>query len=107
MNNHTPIPPWASVTRDASATLIRIKAVPGAKRNEIAGVLGEGEQARLKVRISAPPEGGKANKAICKLVAEALGVKARDVSVVVGQTNPEKTLRIEGVDAERLRLLVN
>jgi len=86
--------------------LIRVKAVPGARRSEIAGVLGEGAQARLKVRVSAPPEGGKANKAICKLVAGAMGVKPRDVSVAAGQTNPEKTLRIEGVDAERVvRLL--
>jgi len=86
--------------------MIRIKAVPGAKHNEIAGVLGEGEQARLKVRTSAPPEDGKANKAICKLIAGALGVKARDVSVVAGQTSREKTLRTEGVGAERVRAVV-
>ncbi len=50
--------------------LIWVKAVPGASRNEIAGVVGD----RLKIRISAPPEGGKANKAICKLLASSLGV---------------------------------
>lgn len=92
---------------DGSAMLIRVKAVPGAKRSEIAGVLGEGEQARLKIRVSAPPEDGKANKAICELVAKTIGVKPRDVSVVVGQTNPEKTLRIEGVDAERAVVLLD
>ena len=95
------------MTPDGEAVLIRVKAVPGARRNEIAGVLGEGEQARLKVRVSAPPEGGRANKAICKLVAKALGVKPRDVLVVGGRTNPEKTLRIEGADADRVRALVN
>ncbi len=101
------MPAWARIARDGDAVLINIKAVPGAKRNEISGVLGEGEQARLKIRISAPPEDGKANKAICRLIAQALGMKAREVSVVVGPTNPEKTLRIEGVDAERLLMLVN
>ena len=106
MNDKAEIPSWASIAKDDDAILIRVKAVPGAKRNEIAGILGEGEQARLKVRVSAPPEGGKANKAICKIVAKALGVKARDVSLVIGQTNPEKTLRIENVDAERVKMLL-
>jgi uncharacterized protein len=72
--------------------LIRIKAVPGASRDAIAGVLGD----RLKVRISAPPEDGKANKAICSLLAKALGLKRAQVSVQSGHTNPEKTVRIIG-----------
>jgi len=97
----TPLTDWASIAPDG-ALLLRVKAIPGARRDEIAGALGEGERARLKIRVSAPPEGGKANRAICRLVANSLGAKPRDVSVVVGQTNPEKTLRIEGVDAERL-----
>lgn len=106
MSTDQPLHDWASVAPDG-ALLLRIKAVPGAKRDEIAGALGEGEQARLKIRISAPPEGGKANKAICRLIAQALGAKPRGVSVHAGQTNPEKTLRIEGVDAERLDLLLD
>ena len=76
--------------------LIRIKAVPGASRDSIAGLLGD----RLKVRISAPPEGGKANKAICKLVAKALGIKPAQVVLHAGQTNPEKTIRIDGCSIE-------
>ena len=54
-------PPWLSRSSDG-AWLIRVKAVPGASRDEIAGPLGD----RLKIRIAAPPEGGKANKAIAK-----------------------------------------
>ncbi|MFG0260309.1 MAG: DUF167 domain-containing protein [Phycisphaerales bacterium JB041] len=73
---------------------IRLKAVPGAKRDELSGVLGD----RLKVRVSAPPEGGKANKAICALLADALGVRKRDVEIVSGSTNPEKTARVLGID---------
>ncbi|MCB9848621.1 MAG: DUF167 domain-containing protein [Phycisphaeraceae bacterium] len=98
-------PSWARIGDDG-VILLRVKAVPGARRDEIAGVLGEGGQARLKIRVSAPPEGGKANKAICKLVATALGVKPRDVRVAAGQTNPEKTLRVEGIEAERLLRLL-
>lgn len=79
--------------------LIAVKAVPGASRDGISGVLGE----RLKVRVSAAPEGGKANKAIEAVIARALGVKPRDVEVVQGHASAEKTVRVGGsapADAE-------
>ncbi len=89
-----------SIVEDTEGgALIRVKAVPGAKREQVAGVLGD----RLKVKVSAPPEGGKANTAICALVAKTLGVKAGAVTVVSGQTNPEKVVRVEGVTAEDVR----
>lgn len=81
------------------AALISVKAVPGARRDEVAGLLGD----RLKVRVSQPPEGGKANAAICELLAEELGVKRAAVSVVRGAASPEKVIRIQGVSAEMVR----
>ena len=83
------------IEADGDDVLIRIKAVPGASRDEIAGAVGD----RLKVRVSAAPEGGKANKAICRLVAAALGAKSRQVTIERGRTSPEKTLRVTGCDA--------
>ncbi|MBC7835592.1 MAG: DUF167 domain-containing protein [Phycisphaerales bacterium] len=80
------------------AVLIAVKAVPGARTSEIAGRLGE----RLKVRVAAPPEDGKANRAICELLAGALGVRDADVSVVRGHGNAEKTVRIAGKTAADL-----
>lgn len=77
---------------------LQIKAVPGARRDEIAGWLGD----RLKIRVSAPPEGGKANKAICAVLAEALGVRPRDVEITAGHTSPEKTADVAGVSDEEL-----
>ena len=83
---------------------LRVKAVPGAKNTQIAGVLGD----RLKVRISAPPEGGKANKAICQLLARTLGISKRDVEVVAGRSSPEKVVAVQGIElaqvSERLSL---
>lgn len=79
--------------------LIRVKAVPGARREQVAGLLGD----RLKVKVSQPPEGGKANAAICALLAQKLGVKASAVSVVSGHGNPEKVVRVEGVTIESVR----
>lgn len=80
---------------DGGAVLVAVKAVPGARRDEVVGRLGE----RLKVRVSAPAEDGRANAAICALLARELGVPARAVSVVRGASSPEKTVRIEGVAA--------
>jgi uncharacterized protein (TIGR00251 family) len=85
------------------AVRILIKAVPGAKRDEIVGRLGD----RLKVRVCAPPEGGKANEAICELIAAALGVKARDVRVIGGASRAEKTIEVEGVDAGVVEALLS
>lgn len=75
-------------------SLVAVKVVPGARKDEIAGLLGD----RLKVRVSAPPEAGKANAAVCALIARSLGVKPRAVTVVDGHAYPEKTLRVEGVE---------
>lgn len=78
--------------------LLRVKAVPGARANQISGPLGD----RLKVRVAAPPEGGKANKAIIALLAKALALKPRDITIEAGHTSPEKTIRITNARADRV-----
>jgi hypothetical protein len=82
---------------------IHLKVVPGARRDQIAGVLATPGGDRLKVRVSAPPEGGKANRAVCALIASALGVRASAVQVVRGTTSPEKTVGASGVEPARAR----
>lgn len=74
-------------TSDGSDTLIRIKAVPGASRDSLAGLLGD----RLKIRITAAPEDGKANKAICRLLRAAIGSV---VGIESGHGSPFKTVRV-------------
>ncbi|MDH4016291.1 MAG: DUF167 domain-containing protein [Actinomycetota bacterium] len=76
-----------------------VKVVPGARRDAVAGWLGDA----LEVRVSAPPERGKANAAVVRLIAELLDVPASDVSVASGQTSPRKRLTIEGLDSAELR----
>jgi uncharacterized protein YggU (UPF0235/DUF167 family) len=52
---------------------------------------------RLKIKVAAAPEAGKANAAVCELLARALNVKRRDVAIEVGATSPEKTARVRGL----------
>ncbi|MEX2215230.1 MAG: DUF167 domain-containing protein [Phycisphaeraceae bacterium] len=85
-------------TITAAGLHLRVKVVPGASRTRIVGVLGD----RLKVAVSAAPEGGKANRAVCELIGKVIGVPARDVSILTGQTNPLKTLEIRGVSMAAL-----
>lgn len=75
-----------------------VKAVPGARRDEVAGWLGD----RLKIRISAPPEGGRANSAIVRLLATELGLKAGAVEIVRGPAAAEKTVLITGTTLEAI-----
>jgi len=77
---------------------IRIKAIPGASRDAVSGLLGN----RLKLRISAAPEDGKANKAIEKLLARTLGIKPSQVIICAGRTNPEKTAQVFDISIEHL-----
>ena len=91
MSDGANIPTFLEAT--AHGVRIRVKAVPGARRDEISGPLGD----RLKIRVSAPPERGKANKAIGALLADALGVRAKDVLLIAGQTSPEKSFEVAGV----------
>ncbi len=82
---------------------LEIKAVPGASRTEIAGFLGTA----LKVRVAAPPEKGKANEAIRKLLSEQLGLPLDTVILVKGSTSPKKILRIEGISEQELQQKLN
>ena len=82
--------------------LLPIKAVPGARRDAIVGPYGE----RLKVRVAAPPEGGKANRAICALIAGELGIRKSAVTVANGPTSPEKTIRIDGTGEDEIRAII-
>lgn len=56
----------------------------------------------LKVRVSAPPEGGKANRRLCELLADKLGLPANGVVVMAGGSSVRKTLGITGLSQAEL-----
>jgi len=93
------VTPPLSLREVDGAVQFAVKVVPGASRDRMAGVLGDA----LKVQVTAPPEGGKANAALCELLAQALGVNARDVQVVAGAASPRKTVVVRGLAADDVR----
>jgi uncharacterized protein (TIGR00251 family) len=74
--------------------MLNVKVVPGSSRDRVAGRYGDG----IMVQVSAPPEGGRANRAVEELLAAALGVKAQQVRVVKGHMQPRKVVEVEGVE---------
>jgi len=74
------------------------KVVPGSSRSGICGLLG----GMLKIKISAPPEKGRANKCLLELLAKLLGIKKNDVSIISGQTSQIKSVQVLGISAQTL-----
>lgn len=77
--------------------LLRVRAVPNAKKTQFAGMLGEA----VKIKVQAVPEGGRANAELSAFLAESLALPKRGVSVVSGETSRDKILKIEGCSRER------
>jgi uncharacterized protein len=68
-----------------------LKVIPKSANNEIVGLLDDGS---LKVKVTAVPEKGKANAAVCELLANEFGVPKKNVQIVRGETSAHKELLI-------------
>lgn len=77
---------------------LKILVTPGSRKEEIAGWHGDA----LRVRVNAPPERGKANNAAARLVAAALDLPARQVTLERGATSRQKVLNIDGLTEEEM-----
>lgn len=87
------------VDESSAGVEFQAKIVPGASRDRIAGVLGDA----LKIAVAAPPEAGKANRAIVHLLAGVLHVRRQAVQIVSGEAQPRKRIRVAGLSAEQVR----
>lgn len=85
-------------TTAVSAPTLAIKAIPNAPRSEVVGWLGDA----LKVKVHAPPIEGRANDALCALLAEHVRVPRRAVEVLRGDTSRQKIVRILGLTSAEL-----
>jgi uncharacterized protein (TIGR00251 family) len=75
---------------------IQVRLRPRGHSDELIGVV----DGVLQARVSAPPVDGKANRALCKLIAKRLGVAPSNVSVIRGQKSREKLIAVEGLDRD-------
>jgi len=86
----------------AAATRVRLRVSPGARRPGVAGRHGDS----WKIRVSEPPEDGRANDAVVRLLAKTLRLADRDVRVVAGHASRDKVVALEGISpAGATRLL--
>lgn len=87
----------------APVARIRLRVAPGAKRTELVGRHGDA----WKVRVDAPPERGKANDRVCRLLAQIAGVKVSDVQLVSGASSRDKLVAVHGVDSASLARMLD
>src|SRR5712691_8138506 len=83
---------------EGSSTRLRLRVSPGADRAAIAGRLGEA----WKVRVTAPAEGGRANEAVIRLLAEALSLPPEAVTLVSGHGARDKIVQLAGLDPTQI-----
>jgi uncharacterized protein len=79
---------------DAVSTRLQLRVSPGANRARVVGRHGKA----WKVRVAALPEGGRANDAVVRLLAETLSVPRDAVKLVSGQGSRDKLVELAGVD---------
>jgi uncharacterized protein (TIGR00251 family) len=79
-------------------TLLSVKVIPRASRNEIAGILGK----ELKIKVTAPPVDSAANRAVIDFLAETLNLSKSAIVLIHGDTARHKTLLLKGITPEQL-----
>ena len=90
------------IRETAAGVVFRVRVVPRASRCEVAGI----QDDALKLRITAPPVEGKANEECIRLLAELLGVKKTQVTIVAGHASRIKTVSVEGRKAREIAAVV-
>lgn len=83
----------------ADGVVLKVRAAPGASRERVIGEHGDA----LKIAVQAPPEKGKANQAIAAVLAQALGLAARDIELVSGATARDKRFLVRRLAPDELR----
>ena len=83
--------------KEVSGVTIKVQVQPKASRDEIVGF----QNGRVKVRIAAAPQDGKANKRLREIIAKALGVSKSSVQIIRGETSRLKTIRVLGVGQDK------
>jgi len=84
------------------AVVFTVKVVPGSSRTEICGLL----NGMVKIRVSAAPEKGKANKVLIDFLAKQLGIKSKAVSIISGHKTSIKRVQVSGIQAQKIAQII-
>ncbi len=77
---------------------LSVLAVPRSSKNEIAGVI----EGRLKIKLTAPPVGGAANRELINFLVKQLGIDRSAICLRMGEKQKRKVLEIKGIDEKTL-----
>lgn len=80
------------ITQTARGLSLRLRVSPKASRDALRGVHG----GALKVHVTEPPERGKANEGVIRLLAKALGLPARSITIEAGHASHDKRVLVCG-----------
>jgi uncharacterized protein len=86
----------------AATTRLKLRVSPGARRPGFAGRHGDA----WKVRVSEPPEDGRANEAVLRLLAETLDVPRTNVALVSGHASRDKIVKLDGLEQSQTERLL-
>ncbi len=81
------------LTETADGVILALVVQPRSSKNQLAGC----HDGALKVRLTAPPVDGSANKCCCAFLAKLLGVPARDLEIISGATSRHKRVLVSGL----------
>ena len=87
------------LTENANGVILKVQVQTRASRDEVMGPYGD----FLKVRITAAPVAGAANKHLLKFLAKKLQVARTEMSIATGATSRAKSIVIEGISADEVR----
>ena len=86
-----------------TGVILKVRVQTRATRNEVIGGCDEA----LKIRVTAAPVGGAANKHLLKLLAKRFRIPQSQINIRSGATSRTKTISIQGLSAEEVRRLLN
>jgi len=82
----------------ALSSRLRLRVSPGSSRAAVVGRHGEA----WKIRVAAPPEGGRANDAVVRLLAETLALPRGAVTLVSGHGARDKIVELAGIEPSQI-----
>jgi uncharacterized protein len=86
-----------------SGALLKVRVNPRSSRNQITGW----RSGVLQVKLTAPPVEGAANAACIRFLADSLGLKKAQMTLISGHSSREKAIEIEGLSQADLDQRIN